>query len=74
MKMKWRKLLFLTVALVLLGSGSVFAKTEGAVYDDASLLSDSEISELNESVNQLQEMTGWNIYAVTTEDAGEKAK
>ena len=73
MKKTLRKLFFLTIAVTLIGSNSVFAKTEGNVYDDASLLTDSEITELNETITELQEMSGWNVYAVTTEDANGKS-
>lgn len=73
MKMKLRKLLFLTVILVLTAGSSVYAKTEGNVYDDASLLTDSEIASLNKTIARLEEMTGWNVYAVTTDDAQGKS-
>lgn len=65
-----RKYVFLFMAAFLLMTGSrVFAKDEGNVYDGAELLSDSEIITLNEKITALQQASGWNVYAVTTEDA-----
>lgn len=73
MKKLLRKLLLLTIALTFAGSSSAFAEAEGNVYDEASLLSESERSGLSESITQLQETSGWNVYAVTTEDAQGKS-
>lgn len=69
MKKIVKKLLVLTMILTLAASGSVFAKTEGNVYDDAGLLSDEEVAELNAAITELQEESGWNVYAVTTDNA-----
>lgn len=73
MRKKLRKLLFLVMILTLIGSSSVLAKAEGNVYDDASLFSDSEITQINSIIEELQEKSGWNIYAVTTSDAQGKS-
>lgn len=68
------KAMFLLLAMMLLSGGTaVMAAQEGNVYDDAELLSDSEISALNEQITTLQEKSGWNVYAVTTADAGGKS-
>lgn len=72
---KLRYFLLLLSVLLLFGNASVFAKAEGNVYDGASLLTDSEISSLNEKITALQQTSGWNIYAVTTDNAeGKTAK
>lgn len=55
--------------LLLAGNGSVSAAQSGVVYDDAGLLTDSEISTLNEKITAFKEASGWNVYAVTTADA-----
>lgn len=60
------------VSVVTLGGGSIYAAQEGNVYDDADLLTDSERSSLNDKITALKEESGWNIYAVTTADAGGK--
>ncbi len=39
------------------------------VYDEADLLSDTEEEELDNQIYSLIETTGWNIYAVTIDDA-----
>lgn len=65
-----RRMVLLVGAFLLLGSGNLYAAQEGNVYDDASLLTDSEIRTLNEKITALEEESGWNIYAVTTADAG----
>ena len=59
--------------LLLFGSTGIFAKDEGSVYDGASLLTDQEISSLNEKITTLQQASGWNIYAVTTDHAEGKS-
>lgn len=63
---------FLLALAVVLCGGSVYGAQKGNVYDDASLMSDAEIDALNEKITALQEESGWNIYAVTTSDAGGK--
>ena len=60
--------LFMAVFLLMAGS-SVFARDEGNVYDKAALLADSEMSELNEKITALQQESGWNVFAVTTDNA-----
>lgn len=67
-----RRMVLLVGAFLLIGSGNLYAAQEGNVYDDASLLTDSEIRTLNEKITALEEESGWNIYAVTTADAGGK--
>lgn len=64
--------MLLLVSVVTLGSSSIYAAQEGNVYDDAALLTESERSSLNNKISALKEESGWNIYAVTTADAGGK--
>lgn len=52
---------------------AVFAAQKGNVYDEADLLTDEEMDALDEKIGALMETTGWNIYAVTTDDAGGKS-
>lgn len=70
MRKKIKALFLLLVAMLLSGGTAVTAAQEGNVYDDAELLSDSEKSALNGQITALQEKSGWNVYAVTTADAG----
>ena len=68
----------LMAAVLVLGCGtgsviSVEAAQEGNVYDYASLLTDSEIESLNEDIAALEAESGWNVYAVTTNDAEGKS-
>ena len=58
--------------MLLLASGTVFAGQQGNVYDDGELLSETELSTLSESIDTFAEKSGWNVYALTTEDAGGK--
>lgn len=58
--------------MLLLASGTVFAGQQGNVYDDGELLSETELSTLSESIDTFVEKSGWNVYALTTEDAGGK--
>lgn len=70
----WMLLLFFSVQIPVLAlQTKVFAMQKGDVYDDAELLTEQEIDALNEKIAALKETTGWNIYAVTTEDAGGKS-
>ena len=73
MRKKMKAMLLLLTMLFLLGGTSVMAAQDGNVYDDAGLLTDSEIGTLNEQIGALQEKSGWNVYAVTTADAGGKS-
>lgn len=72
MKKRLKRMLFLVVCVLFLGSGSVYAKEEGNVYDGAGLLTDGDIAMLNMVIGVLEEESGWNVYAVTTADAGGK--
>lgn len=74
MKNRIKKYVGLMAAVLTLGLNavsyvSVAAAQEGNVYDDAALLTESEIAALNEDITSLQEASGWNVYAVTTADA-----
>ena len=79
-QMKWRSarrityfLLSVIVAAVLWNGAGIAAAQVGNVYDDAELLTESERTALNERIAALSEKTGWNIYAITTDDAGGKS-
>lgn len=63
-----KTLLFLSLFLAL-GGSSVYASEESNVYDDAGLLTESEIASLNDKIETLETESGWNVYAVTTADA-----
>lgn len=70
----WMFLLLFSVNVAVFASQiNVYAAQKGDVYDDAGLLTEQEIDALNEKITALKENTGWNIYAVTTEDAGGKS-
>ncbi|MBO5525016.1 MAG: TPM domain-containing protein [Roseburia sp.] len=72
---------FLGISLLLLSlqvngfsmGNAVFAAQKGNVYDEADLLTEQETDALAEKISALMETTGWNIYAVTTDDAGGKS-
>lgn len=78
MKNRIKKYIGLMAAVLALGlnAGSyveVAAAQEGNVYDDAALLTETEIDALNDDILALQEASGWNVYAVTTSDASGKS-
>lgn len=56
-----------------LGIGSGFsvkaAKNSGNITDQAGLLTRTEISDIEQQLEKLEEKTGWEAMAVTTEDA-----
>ena len=66
---RWRVMIFMVISVMLWSCVGVVAAQVGNVYDDAGLLTDSERQALDEKITSLSEETGWNIYAVTTEDA-----
>ena len=68
-KLRKRIALSAVTALTLFAAVPVYADTYDAVYDDAALLSDEEQQSLSEEITNLQETTGWEIFALTTEDA-----
>lgn len=47
---------------------------DGYVYDAAGLLTADEISDLNDEIASFMEESGWNVYAVTTDDAQGKVR
>lgn len=63
------KLLLGIMLLSLLGGVTAYAAEDDNVYDDAGLLTEGEISTLNQKINDLEAESGWNVYAVTTDDA-----
>lgn len=64
--------LFMLVLLIGVPIG-VPAASVGEVYDDAGLLTETQIEELNAQIASLKEKTGWDIFAVTTSDAQGKS-
>ena len=70
MRKKIRQLCIGILFLLLPVQCSVSAEVWGDVYDDAGLLTTEEGTAVNDEITTLKEKTGWNIYAVTTEDAG----
>lgn len=72
MRKKIRQLCIGILFLLLPVQCSVSAEVWGDVYDDAGLLTTEEGTAVNDEITTLKEKTGWNIYAVTTEDAGGK--
>lgn len=69
----YRVILFLFIVNCFFAGVGVHAMQNGNVYDDAELLTESEIDTLNEEIAILQESSGWNVYAVTTADAEGKS-
>lgn len=63
----------LTVFAMLCGFTQVVSAAIPLVYDEAGLLSEEEHVELLEQVNALREKTGWDIFAVTTDNANGKS-
>lgn len=51
----------------------ILAVQTGYVYDDADLFTEEEIEKLNARLSAFIEETGWNVFAVTTDDAGGKS-
>ena len=51
---------------------TALAVTVGNVYDEAELLSESEVTSLNGEIDSLSEKTGWNVLVATTDDADGK--
>ena len=43
------------------------------MYDEAGLLTADEIADLNDEIASFMEESGWNVYAVTTDDAQGKS-
>lgn len=73
MRKRRKKQLLLSAAAALLLTAPVYGAQNGHLYDNALLLSETEQQAAAERVSDLEEITGWEIYAVTTEDAEGKA-
>lgn len=74
MMKKIKKMCFLCLTmLMLLGVMPVYAETVGNVYDDAGLLTSEEISYLDSEIEALKDVTGWEIFAVSTSDTNGKS-
>ena len=77
-KMLKKYSLMLTVCLVavfglLFGASQIVSAAIPAVYDEAGLLTEEERVALSEQVNVLREKTGWDIFAVTIDNANGKS-
>ena len=77
-KMLKKYSLMLTVCLVavfglLFGASQIVSAAIPAVYDEAGLLTEEERVALSEQVNVLREQTGWDIFAVTIDNANGKS-
>ena len=84
-KIKKYLLLLLTVAVFsgavpvsvdamqrILGSADLTGTEDAVVYDNASLLTSEEALSLEADIKALEQTTGWEIFAVSTGDAGGK--
>ena len=68
----WMLSLPLLMTAIFFKAATVSAVTLGDVYDDANLLTNAERESLNEQITALKEKTGWDIFAVTTDNANGK--
>ncbi len=59
----------LLFGLLFCGQGHTVWALQDGVYDDAGLLREDEITSLAGIIASVEEETGWNIFAVTTDDA-----
>ena len=74
MMRKLKELFAFLMLVFLIGTPvCVSAAAEGDVYDDAGLLTETQIEELNTQITAMKEKTGWDIFAVTTSDAQGKS-
>lgn len=62
-----------TLVFVFSFSGKVFAAQTEQVYDDANLLTESEMESVQEEILSLEAQTGWDVFAVSTDNAGGKS-
>lgn len=74
MKM-WKKIIAMTILSIVLTVPTIVHATENSqtegtvVFDDAGLMYDEEITALTMQITNLENRTGWDIFAVTTADA-----
>ncbi len=72
-----RTLLLTFLLMFVFASVSVCAAQEDAggqtVYDDAGLLTQGERDDLTEQIASFTDVSGWNVFAVTTSDTGGKS-
>ncbi len=73
MKNVKKTIAFLMLVLLTIAPISISAASVGEVYDDAGLLTETQIEELNAQIATLKEKTGWDIFAVTTSNAQGKS-
>jgi uncharacterized protein len=72
-----RKHILTAVILAILGvlllcQPNTYAAEKGLVYDEANLLTDAQIKELNQSADKLEKQTGWDVFVVTTSNTNGK--
>ena len=62
---------FIILALLFSGTARILilADTAGNVYDDARLLDSEETEAVNGGIDALKSKTGWEVFAVTTDNA-----
>lgn len=69
--MRYKNVIMLACVLML-GFGisvPVYAQEEDQLYDQAGLLTESEASEIEEMIEELEDKTDWDVMAITTDDA-----
>lgn len=62
-------LLMVMCMTIFLGGMTVSAETNMQLTDQAGLLTEEEASEINTQIEELEKSTGWELMAVTTNDA-----
>jgi uncharacterized protein len=60
------------LGIIMIGQPSTYAAQKSLVYDDAKLLSNAQIKELNQSAEKLEKQTGWDVFVVTTNNTNGK--
>ena len=61
-------LVLVAVVFIFLFPARTYAETQ-QVYDNASMLSENEISVLSEAVGRLEDKTGWDLVLLTVDDS-----
>ncbi len=69
MMKKISRIIVLSLLISVMSFGTNVFAAEGKVTDNAGLLSESEISRINDKITELENETGWEIFVVTTEQA-----
>lgn len=63
-------LALLLTCIFVMGSGFSANAANSQVTDQAGLLSQSEIEEIESQIEKMEEKTGWDVMAVTTDEIG----